>query len=71
MKITLYRTETHDGGYRDCTVQPYCTLLKYMGFADLDVIAFRKLYVFCNGAELATVSPKLMFCNFLLKVAAL
>ena len=26
-------------------VPPYCALLKYIGFADLDVIVFRKLHV--------------------------
>ena len=35
----------------------YCALVKYVGFADLDVIVFRKLYVFYNGAQLALVSP--------------
>ena len=35
----------------------YCALVKYKGFADLDVRVFRKLYVFYNGAELAPVSP--------------
>ena len=35
----------------------YCALVKYIGFADLDVIVFRKLYFFYNGAELAPVSP--------------
>ena len=34
-----------------------CALLKYIGFADLDGIVLRKLYVFLNGAELAPVSP--------------
>ena len=38
-------------------VPPYCALVKYIGFADLDVIVFRKLYVFYNGDELAPVSP--------------
>ena len=38
-------------------VLPYCALVKYIGFADLDVIVFRKLYIFYNGAELAPVSP--------------
>ena len=27
-------------------VPPYCALVKYICFADLDVIVFRKLYVF-------------------------
>ena len=35
----------------------YCALVKYIGFADLAVKVFRKLYVFYNGAELAPVSP--------------
>ena len=38
-------------------VPPYRALVKYIGFADLDVIVFRKLYVFYNGTELAPVSP--------------
>ena len=38
-------------------VPPYCALVKYIGFADLDVIVFRKLYFFYNGAKLAPVSP--------------
>ena len=38
-------------------VPPYCVLVKYIGFIDLDVIVFQKLYVFYNGAELAPVSP--------------
>ena len=38
-------------------VPPYCALVKYIGFADLDVIVFQKLYFFYNGDELATVSP--------------
>ena len=33
-------------------IPPYCALVKYIGFADLDVIVFRKLYVFYNGAGL-------------------
>ena len=32
-------------------------LLKYIGFIDVDLIVFRKLYIFLNGAELTTVSP--------------
>ena len=36
---------------------PYCALVKYIGFADLDVIVFQKLYVFYNGALLALDSP--------------
>ena len=36
---------------------PYCALVKYKGFADLDVIVFRKLYVFYNGDQLAPISP--------------
>ena len=27
-------------------VPPYCALLKYIGFIDLDLIVFRKLYIF-------------------------
>ena len=38
-------------------VLPYYELVKYIGFADLDVIVFRKLYFFHYGAELAPVSP--------------
>ena len=38
-------------------VPPYCALVKYIGFADLDDIVFQRLYFFYNGAELAPVSP--------------
>ena len=55
--------------YRDtcCGLQglvpPYCALLKYIGFIDLDLIVFRKLYMFPNNeAELAPVYP----CVFIL-----
>ena len=41
------------------TGTPYCALLKYIGFTDLDGIVFRKLYVFKNGAKLAQVSPNI------------
>ena len=55
MKITLYHTETYDGGYRDWyrPIVPHLNI----GFADLDVIVFRKVSVLQKRAELAPVSP--------------
>ena len=44
-------------------VTPYCALLKYIGFKDLDLIVFRKLYIFLNGAELAPVSPSVFILH--------
>ena len=44
-------------------VPPYCALLKYIGFIDLHLIVFRKLYIFLNGAELAPVSPSVFILH--------
>ena len=61
MKITLYRTETHDGGYRDW-YRPIVPYLNIIGFAGLPrCIVFRKLIVLCTfskmGPNSAPVSP--------------
>ena len=44
-------------------VPPYCALLKYIGFIDLDLIVFQKLFIFLNGAELAPVSPSVFILH--------
>ena len=45
-------------------VPPYCVLLKYIGFIDLDLIVFQKLYMFPkNEAELAPVSPSVFILH--------
>ena len=44
-------------------VPPYCALLKYICFIDLDLKVFRKLYIFLNVGELAPVSPSVFILH--------